>query len=481
MKPLERVAIAVRMAGFGKFASEYVRACGDEAPEAWDLKGTFRHFGEKAAALDLNEHAVQAGVSAAERLDEVKLASAPGNFTAEFHAVNRLSSGLDKHASAEAQDELAARRLALWGEMKTAAERTGNVLSSLTKMALRVWSETARSGEKTASTRDEREGFALSFAANYIVDEKIASMYEAKEITLKDAVKLAHLSAECAMEDLSSVTGMCRCPDGAVKTAGFLDRFRSKPKAPPADRSEYDFMHDVMNKYAPGTSLYSAGEDEDDSGDLAYLTHTAHPGKKSYLSMGGLFDDVAVRGPDVYREIHDHFTNGGQLPNAVAPEDMKLYKRQPAQKSAAISQRRNSREKVAIDPRLVGAGIGAGVGAVAGAVSDKDNRWRGAGMGALLGAPTGALGGQVAKEVMGRNMPDPEKLRKGTDAFHRLMAAAQHMGNGVPEMFQEHQKDIINHFGEGRKDLPGVLINKMGHGGVQQLVELKKHLGAAVI
>ena len=340
MVPLEKVALAIRMVGFPKFASEYIRAGGEEAPEVWDLSSAATHIGTKLAALDVAEAEVRTGVRAADSIDEVKLASTPTDFTAEFHAVNRLANGLDKIASADAKAELAARRLNLWGAMKTAAERTPDTLSALVKTALRVWSETVRTGEKTASSRAEREAYALSFAANYLVDSKIAAAYESREISLQDAIKLSHLTAEAALEDLAGVV------------------------------------------------------------------------------------------------------------------------------------------KVAVDPRLVGAGIGAAGGAVAGAVADKDNRWRGAGMGALMGAPTGALVGQMGKEIFS---PNADKMRKGQEGLHRMRAYASHLGNGVPELVEQHANDILAHFGEGRKDVPPILASKFGPGIIDQMIGLKKTYSTPVI
>lgn len=337
MLPLEKVAAAIRISGFPKFASAYIQAGGEDAPANWDLRSAANHIGEKLATLTLLEAEVSVGEKAASLLDDVKVAKASIDFTSEFHAVNRLTASLDKTASTN--HDLAARRLHLWGAMKEAAERTDNVLLALTKIALQVWSETNRSGEKTASTKDEREAFALAFAANYLVDTKIASLYEAKQLTLDEAIKLSHLSAEAALDDLNGVV------------------------------------------------------------------------------------------------------------------------------------------KVALDPRLIGAGVGAAVGAGAGAISDKDNRWRGAGVGALMGAPTGALAGQIGKEMMAV----PEKVRRGEDAYHRLRAYAQQMGNGVPEMIEQHKNDILSHFGEGRKDLPSVLAAKLGPGGIDQFVSLKKHFSTPVI
>lgn len=562
MNALEKVSFAVRLAGFGKFASHLVRAEGDEPPTEWDVAGAFGHLGAKVAHLSLLDAAVDEGVRAAASVG-VKLAAAAPDFTSEFHSVNRLATGLDKTASAGAARELATRRLALWRSMKSAAARTSDELSGLAKIAIRVWSETERSGDKTASTRDEREAFALAFASNAMVDEKIASLHREGRISLDDAVKLSHLTAEAAMDDLEHTVGSCRAPNGSIKRAGFFDRFKKKPKQNKPDPDAFDFTHDRLVQHAPGTALYPAEDGEDESGDLGYFTHEAHPGRKAYVSLGNLFDDVSVRGDDVYKDIHKHFTNHGPLPHGVSPEEMKNYK------------------KAAVDPRLIGLGVGAAGGAAIGAVSDKDNRLRGAGMGAVMGAPVGALGGQVVHELMNRkgdavnkakdlynrmsmygqkmgpgnvvsgalkkheqaltdafhkgkplpveflseltprDMDELVKLdrayggnifkkadampqvtaqpgmeqppsphasyladdtkRKGEEGLHRMRAYASALGNGIPELVEQHAEDIIGHFGEGRKDVPPVLAAKFGPGIIDQMLALKKTYSTPVI
>lgn len=464
MLPLEKVALAIRVAGFPKFASAYVRACGEEAPDVWDLAGSASHIGTKLAAQAIVEGEVQAGVKAAAAFGDVKVATDRASFTAEFHAVNRLAAGLDKTASAEAIGNLSARRLALWGSMKAAAERTPDVLSGLAKIALLVWSETNRSGEKTASTRAEREAYALSFAANYLVDTKIASAYEAKEISLSDAIKLSHLSAEAALEDLTGVVKTCRGHDGSVKHAGFFNWFKKKPHANKPDPAEFTFDHNRMALHAPGAALYPA--EDDDSGDLGYFTHDAHPGVKSWVSLGGLMDDVSIRGSDVYKDIHKHFTDGSPLPNGVDADELKLYKKQAA-----------------IDPRLIGAGIGAGIGATAGAVSDKDNRWRGAGMGALMGMPVGALGGQVVRELGQNAAAGAEKARRGQDAFDKLKIYAGHMGsagNNLPGALDKNKDALVSSFGDGKRVIPTSLMEALGPNDFEQLLKLDRSYGGTV-
>ena len=432
MSPLEKVASAVRIEGFAKFASEYVRACGEEPPERWDLGGTFRHLGEKMARQWSYEAEVAAGARAAAAVESGKVASVD-DFTVRFHAVNRLANGLEKAASAEGLGELSAQRLDLWWSMKAAAERTSNPVATLAKTAIRVWSETERCGEKTASTRADREGFALAFAANYLVDQKVAAAYEAGEISLGDATKLAHLTAEAAMEDL----------DGVVKVA-----------------------LGVGDIYVDGGKLhFSQGDTHLRIGDPA-KGHEA-PFFWEYL-------------PDKYKKDVtfgvDDFTNGRKMWNAGVSIPVDEAKKHPQ----LAKHLKTAMEKTAVDPRLVGAGIGAGVGAVAGAVSDKDNRWRGAGMGALMGVPVGALGGQIVKELRSIGAPDPEKLRRGQEAFERLQAYANKMGNGVPGLFDKHKDAIVSSFADGRRGMPTPIIDALSPGDYEQLVKLDKTYGGGL-
>lgn len=406
MLPLEKVALAVRVAGFPKFASAYIRACGEEAPENWDLQGSFTHLGTKIAAQVLSENEVNSGVKAAGSFADVKVAAAPLDFTSEFHAVNRLASGLDKTASVGAVTELSERRVALWGAMKEAAERTPDVLMSLTKTALRVWSETSRMGEKTASTRAEREAFALAFASNYLVDTKIASMYEANEISRVDAVKLAHISAEAALEDLS----------GVVKTA-------SKKAAGP-EAGAWDVKEDAS---VPHGQFSHHIEGEDEFGNPMWWLHV-NPKHLQSLSAN-----------ELERQADKYFRGANKTP---------------------------ARAKTAMDPRLIGMGLGAAVGVGAGAMSDKDNRWRGAGMGALFGIPTGLLGGQIASELMSHGAPD----RRAGEIYEKLRVYADKIGNGIPQIIEQHKGDII----KSGKAIPAALMQALSPGDVEQLVKLDK-------
>ena len=91
MTPLEKVALAIRVAGFPKFASAYITACGETAPATWDFAGCAGHLGGKLASQMLAETEVRHGVERASVFVDVKVAAAPVDFTAAFHAVNRLA------------------------------------------------------------------------------------------------------------------------------------------------------------------------------------------------------------------------------------------------------------------------------------------------------------------------------------------------------------------------------------------------------
>ncbi len=203
MSPLEKFATAVRVAGFGKVASTYIELSGEAAPDVWDLKNTLLHLGTKLSAQAQEETAVQVGVRALNDVSPGAKTSYETAFTPEFHAVNSLSKSSTKLASHNLEATLAERRLALWTNMKRAAETTTDPQAHLAKIAIQVWSETERSGEKTASSREEREAFAVSFAANYLVDQKIAQLNVPSNVK----AKLASLSAEAAMFDLNRVVG----------------------------------------------------------------------------------------------------------------------------------------------------------------------------------------------------------------------------------------------------------------------------------
>lgn len=206
MTPLEKFAAAVRIAGFGAVASEYIKLGGEEAPEVWDLRSTLTHLGTKLACQAQDEVTVRTGLVALRDLCPGVKTAFNTDFTAEFHAVNSLARSNTKLASHGLEAPLAERRLILWNNMKTAAETTKDPVAHLAKIAIQVWSETERSGEKTASSRDEREAFAVSFASNYLVDQKIAQL----NVPANVKAKLASVSAEAAMFDLNRVVGMSK-------------------------------------------------------------------------------------------------------------------------------------------------------------------------------------------------------------------------------------------------------------------------------
>lgn len=454
MLPLEKVALAIRVAGFPKFASAYVRACGEEAPDVWDLAGSASHIGAKLAAQAIVEGEVRAGVEAAAAFGDVKVAADRASFTAEFHAVNRLAAGLDKTASAEALGDLSARRLALWGSMKAAAERTPDVLSGLAKIALLVWSETNRSGEKTASTRAEREAYALSFAANYLVDTKIASAYEAKEISLSDAIKLSHLSAEAALEDLAGVVKTALDPRligagigaGIGATAGAVsdkdNRWRGAGMGAlmgmPTGYFGGQIVHELRQNAAAAADKVRRGQDAFDK-------------LKVYASRMGTLGNNLPAVMDKHKDaLIASFGEGKRviptpLMEALDPNDF---------------------EQLLKLDRSYG-------GAVFGKTS------------MLGGAPQTTPIAQAAPpdtQPSSSWMPlNPEAIRKGTAGYQQLVSYGQTIGNGLLELINQNKDAVIQHFAEGNKHMPPQITAAMGPGIIDQVLQLKKQFQAPVI
>jgi len=216
---LLRAHDAIRVFGFHKFATEYLRDLGEDPPESWDLASTLGFIGGKIVEAAEREAHVLAGLEDAKALcGDAKMAAAE-SFTPDFHAVKSLMTSMDKTASAGFRERVASEQLGLWNRMKSAAERTPSPVGGLAELALQVWSETERTGDKTACTRDERAAFASSFAANYLVDQKVAAMAAAGELRPEEAAKLANLSAEAAMEDLVALThGVPREKDASFYT-----------------------------------------------------------------------------------------------------------------------------------------------------------------------------------------------------------------------------------------------------------------------
>lgn len=453
MLPLEKVALAIRVAGFPKFASAYVRACGEEAPDVWDLAGSASHIGAKLAAQAIVEGEVRAGVEAAAAFGDVKVATDRASFTAEFHAVNRLAAGLDKTASAEALGNLSARRLALWGSMKAAAERTPDVLSGLAKIALLVWSETNRSGEKTASARAEREAYALSFAANYLVDTKIASAYEAKEISLSDAIKLSHLSAEAALEDLSGVVKTALDPrlvgagigaaGGAV--AGAVsdkdNRWRGAGMGAlmglPVGMYGGQIVHELKQNAAAGAEKARRGQEAVDKLKI-YAGHMGAAGNNLPAALDKNKDALVSAFGEGKRVIPN------SLMEALGPNDF---------------------EQLLKLDRAYG-----------GSVFGKTSMFGGA---PAQGAPVP----QAAPQAQGgQGVPlNPEALRKGTAGYQQLVSYGQTIGNGLPELIEQNKDAVIQHFAEGNKHMPPQITAAMGPGIIDQVLQLKKQFQAPVI
>lgn len=509
MLPLEKVALAVRIAGFPKFATAYVRACGEEAPETWDLANAVTHLGTKLAAQALVEGEVRAGVSAAREFNDVKVASQDVSFTSEFHAVNRLASGLDKTASAEALSGLTARRLALWGSMKAAAEREPDVLTGLAKIALRVWSETSRSGEKTASTRAEREAYALSFAANYLVDTKIASAYEAKELSLVDAIKLSHLSAEAALEDLAGVVKVAGVSAPWLKAVEAEHEARKKSGEKPSDMAipgVGEFKHLFGNTYQAkkvaaekialnprliDPRLIGAGVGA--VGGAAVGAASDKDNRWRGAGMGALMGmPVGALGGQIAREIGQNAAAGAEKARRgqEAFDKLKIYAGRmgaagnnlPAvldkNKDSLVSAFGDGKRVIpnalmeALDPndfeQLLKLDRSYG-----GAVFGKTSMYGAAPQG-QTGAPGGAPGGQ--------GVPlNPEAVRKGAAGYQQLVSYGQTIGNGLPELIEQNKDAIVQHFAEGNKHMPPQITAAMGPGIIDQVLQLKKQFQAPVI
>jgi hypothetical protein len=453
MLPLEKVALAIRVAGFPKFASAYVRACGEEAPDVWDLAGSASHIGTKLAAQAIVEGEVQAGVKAAAAFGDVKVATDRASFTAEFHAVNRLAAGLDKTASAEALGNLSARRLALWGSMKAAAERTPDVLSGLAKIALLVWSETNRSGEKTASTRAEREAYALSFAANYLVDTKIASAYEAKEISLSDAIKLSHLSAEAALEDLAGVVKTALDPRLVGAGIGAAGGAVAGAVSDKDNRWRGAGMGALMGMpagYLGGQVVHELGQNAAATAEKARRGQEAFDKLKIYAGhMGSAGNNLPAALDKNKNALVSSFGDGKRviptsLMEALGPNDF---------------------EQLLKLDRSYG-----------GTVFGKTSMFGGA-------PAQGATAAQPAPQAQGgQGVPlNPEAVRKGTAGYQQLVSYGQTIGNGLPELIEQNKDAVIQHFAEGNKHMPPQITAAMGPGIIDQVLQLKKQFQAPVI
>jgi hypothetical protein len=100
--------------------------------------------------------------------------------------------------------------LMLWNSMKAAAsmDPAGRHVG-LAKIAIELWSDHLdATGEKTASSFDEREQWAASFASASIVDDAFDKMATAGEINTSEHTKLSIINAVSAMSDLSEMTKM---------------------------------------------------------------------------------------------------------------------------------------------------------------------------------------------------------------------------------------------------------------------------------
>jgi hypothetical protein len=443
MHPYRKAGEAIRVFGFPKFATEYLRHTGDvNAPDSWDLPSVARYLGETISGDITKEAALAAGFDDMRSLcGDSKLAEAE-SFTPDFHAVKVLLGAQEKTASVGYRTTVAAEQRGLWERMKIAAARTNDPVQWLAGEALRVWSETERTGTKTASSREEREEAARSFASNYLVDAKIADLRAKGEVTEQEAEKLATLSAEAAIDDL------CYLTREAEKTAGMLDWFRGKkapPAPPPAPPVPFDLAQ--LQAHLPGATLHETIDPE--------TVMLRHPDiQDSYF--GGLEGGDAER----YRRLAASLRDPR---DRVSDEDLESFREMwPLKTAQAQPKTAGIPASFYTDPRVIGAGIGAVGGAGIGAWDDKDNRLRGAAMGGLLGMPLGAVGGQVVKELMDQRTLEAaqalSKTRQAQRQYDLLSRAAEDLGSLSPasKIFSDpgNRQRLMDHFNAGNKDLP---------------------------
>lgn len=459
MTPLEKFASAVRIAGFGAVASEYIKLSGEDAPEVWDLRSTLEHLGTKLANQAQEEAVVRTGLGALRNVCPGVKTAFNVDFTPEFHAVNSLARSNMKLASHGLEAPLAERRLALWNNMKAAAGVMPDPVAHLTKVAIQVWSETERSGEKTASSREEREAFAVSFAANYLVDQKIAQL----NVPATVKAKLASLSAEAAMYDLNKVVKMTE-----------------------------------KRAFGTGDNYVSNGHLHLSQGETGY--RIGHPDKGHEAPW--FWNDL----PDVHKKNvkFDSEDMGGRTCwNASISIPTKEAEKHPALKRL-MNDDDDAMPKHAFDPydpRVIGAAIGAVGGAVIGAYDDKDNRLRGGVMGALMGAPLGAAGGHIVHEY-GAHATNiaaqaqqahqahaaniAAKAQQAHQAYEGLLNAAQmHALNnnvhGPLDVISRSEEAIKQHFLAGNKTLPLHVASAISPANMQALHSALGHLNTRVI
>lgn len=482
MTPLEKFASAVRIAGFGTVASEYIKLSGEDAPEVWDLRSTLEHLGTKLANQAQEEAVVHTGLGALRNVCPGVKTAFNVDFTPEFHAVNSLARSNMKLASHGLEAPLAERRLALWNNMKAAAEVMPDPVAHLAKVAIQVWSETERSGEKTASSREEREAFAVSFAANYLVDQKIAQL----NVPATVKAKLASLSAEAAMYDLNKVVRATGCDEqGRIKNAGFMDWLHGKQNAPasPSPRLQLDInkikahLPELKHQHLPFE-------------DAIYFNHG---GNESFYSTGGMEDELNRMGEAAYYPHIAAYIRSNTDP--TDPDSLEGFKHDFGYDPAKVASEKHAFDPY--DPRVIGAAIGAVGGAGIGAYDDKDNRLRGGVMGALMGAPLGAVGGHVyheydahfAQQAKAKADAALEATRNAQTAFMRLLEAARMHGKaigGTPgnyPLLNEllTKRDVImKHFQDGNKTLPLEVLHNITPDDMQGLQQALSRLNTRV-
>lgn len=202
-----------KVTGVAKIATAYLRSKGEEAPDEWTLQATLEHLGQKLAMQAMDHERLASGIAAfKEVLGSAEVGFNPDfQIAPEFHRVKTLLDGRTKQASTGFRARVAYEVRNFWESAKKLASAytvDGDPAKGLYVLALQTWGDTVRMGEKTASTRADRETFAASFASAALVDAKIASM----QLRDVDREKLYTLNAEAAFDSLCNVVKVSEDP-----------------------------------------------------------------------------------------------------------------------------------------------------------------------------------------------------------------------------------------------------------------------------
>lgn len=208
MNDIAKIAGAIRRHGLHKMAAGVLRADGVPVPTDWSMPEIAFSLGTKMAADRLAHQSIMAGLgSLYEVAGELGEKRASDSLFHEFSRVKIFAERLDKVASEHLQADIVACELGFWQRCKTAAANDEDgLLLGLAKIAVSFFGETVAAGEKTASSPEEVVQFAASFACAAVVDDALARMLKAAEITAGEAQYLARLNAQAAFNDLSVIT-----------------------------------------------------------------------------------------------------------------------------------------------------------------------------------------------------------------------------------------------------------------------------------